>query len=108
MAKIIPFKGLRPKQEVDSQVATLPYDVVNVEEARAIAKNPLNFYHVTRSEVDMPAGIDVHSAEVYQKAKENLDQMIADGVLIQDNEPCYYIYELAVSYTHLDVYKRQI
>lgn len=97
MAKIIPFKGLRPQQAIASQVATLPYDVVNVEEARAIAKNPLNFYHVTRSEVDMPAGIDVHSAEVYQKAKENLDQMIADGVLIQDNEPCYYIYELVMN-----------
>jgi uncharacterized protein (DUF1015 family) len=97
MAKIIPFKGLRPQQAIAAQVATLPYDVVNVEEARAIAKNPLNFYHVTRSEVDMPAGIDVHSAEVYQKAKENLDQMIADGILIQDKEPCYYIYELVMN-----------
>jgi uncharacterized protein (DUF1015 family) len=97
MAKIIPFKGLRPQQALADQVATLPYDVVNVEEARIIAKNPYNFYHVTRSEVDMPAGIDVHSADVYQKAKENLDQMIIDGILFQDKEPSYYIYELVMN-----------
>jgi uncharacterized protein (DUF1015 family) len=97
MAKIIPFKGLRPKPEFAAQVATLPYDVVNVQEARAIAHNPYNFYHVTRAEIDLPEGIDVHSAQVYQKAKENLDQLLADGVLFQDDEPCYYIYELVMN-----------
>jgi uncharacterized protein (DUF1015 family) len=97
MAKIIPFKGLRPKQEFAARVATLPYDVVNVEEARAIAKDPYNFYHVTRAEIDMPIGVDVHTPEVYQKAKENLDKFIAEGILIQDKEPCYYIYELVMN-----------
>lgn len=97
MAKIIPFKGLRPKQELAAMVATLPYDVVNVAEAKAIAKNKYNFYHVTRAEIDLPEGTDVHSLQVYQKAKENLDQLIEEGVLVQDEEPCYYIYQLIMN-----------
>jgi len=94
MAKITPFKGLRPSKELAAQVATLPYDVVNVAEAREFKKNPYNFYHVTRSEIDLPESVDVHSVQVYEKASENLEQMIADKILVQDNEPCYYIYEL--------------
>ncbi len=97
MAKIIPFKGFRPTKELAAQVATLPYDVVNVAEAKAIATNPNNFYHVTRAEIDLPENVDVHSNEVYEKAKENLDKMIADGVLVQDKEPCYYIYQLIMN-----------
>jgi uncharacterized protein (DUF1015 family) len=97
MAKISPFKGLRPKPELAAQVATLPYDVVNVQEAKVIGKNPYNFYHVTRSEIDLPAGVDVHSPQVYQRAKENLDKFIEDGVFFQDQEPCYYIYELVMN-----------
>lgn len=96
MAKITPFNGLRPKPELASKVATLPYDVVNVEEARAYKDNPYHFYHVTRSEIDLPAGVDVHTQQVYDKAKENLDQMVSDGVMFQDKEPCYYIYELVM------------
>jgi uncharacterized protein (DUF1015 family) len=96
MAKITPFKGLRPKQELAEQVATLPYDVVSVTEARAYASKPYHFYHVTRSEIDLPESVDVHSQQVYDRAKENLDQFITDGVLFQDAEPCYYIYELVM------------
>lgn len=94
MAKIIPFKGLRPKDSIAPQLATLPYDVVSVEEARQYKKNPYHFYHVTRSEIDLPEGVDVHSTQVYEKAKENLDQLVADKIMVQDNEPSYYIYEL--------------
>lgn len=97
MAKITPFKGLRPVQELAQEVATLPYDVVNVEEARAYKDEPYHFYHVTRSEIDMPEGIDVHSQQVYDKAKENLDRMIEEGILVQDLEPCYYIYRLVMN-----------
>jgi uncharacterized protein (DUF1015 family) len=97
MTKITPFKGLRPLPELAEQVATLPYDVVNVQEAKAVATSPYNFYHVTRSEIDLMDNVDVHSAEVYAKAKENLTQMIDDGILIQDQEPCYYIYELTMN-----------
>lgn len=97
MAKITPFQGFRPKPEFAAAVAALPYDVVNVKEAREKGKDPINFYHVTRAEIDLQDGIDVHSAPVYQKAKENLDSLIADGILFQDKEPCYYVYELIMN-----------
>jgi uncharacterized protein (DUF1015 family) len=97
MAKITPFKGLRPTPELAQQVATLPYDVVSVAEARAFRKDPYNFYHVTRSEIDLPEYTDVHSQQVYDRAKENLDQMIASRILVQDADPCYYIYELEMN-----------
>ncbi len=96
MAKIIPFKGLRPRKELAPEVATLPYDVCSVEEARQFKDNPHHFYHVTRSEIDLPAGIDVHSSSVYERALENLNNMIKEGILIQDKEPSYYIYQLVM------------
>ena len=96
MAKIIPFKGLRPKKSIAPQLATLPYDVVSVEEARQYKKDPYHFYHVTRSEIDLPEGTDVHSVHVYEKAKENLDHLVAEKILVQDDEPSYYIYELVM------------
>jgi uncharacterized protein (DUF1015 family) len=94
MAKITPFHGLRPKQKLASQVATLPYDVVSEAEARSFRNKPYNFYHVTRSEIDLPEGTEPYNQLVYDKAKENLDRMIAEGILVRDKEPCYYIYEL--------------
>ncbi|MBS1777280.1 MAG: DUF1015 domain-containing protein [Bacteroidetes bacterium] len=94
MTKIIPFKGLRPQKNIAPRLATLPYDVVSVEEARQYKKEPFHFYHVTRSEIDLAETVDVHSSQVYEKAKENLDQLIADQIMVQDEEPCYYIYEL--------------
>lgn len=97
MAKIIPFKGLRPTKQIAPKMATLPYDVVSVSEAREYKKEPYHFYHVTRSEIDLPESVDVHSQQVYDKAKENLDQFVADKILIQDNEPCYYIYQLVMN-----------
>lgn len=97
MAKIAPFKGLRPVQEYAQEVATLPYDVVNVQEAREFKDEEYNFYHVTRSEIDLPEDVDVHSQAVYDKAKENLDRFVQEGVLIQDEEPCYYIYRLVMN-----------
>ncbi len=94
MAKIAPFEGLRPKQSLAPEVATLPYDVVNEAEARAFRSKVNNFYHVTRSEIDMPEGTDVHSQSVYDRAKENLECMISEHTMVQDKDPCYYIYEL--------------
>lgn len=97
MAKIIPFKGLRPKNSIAPQLATLPYDVVSVEEARQYKKDPYHFYHVTRSEIDLPENVDVHSMQVYEKAKENLDDFVNQKIMVQDKEPCYYIYELVMN-----------
>src|SRR6185312_6407395 len=94
MTKIAPFKGLRPTKNLAAEVATLPYDVVSVDEAREFRKNPYNFYHVTRSEIDLPESVDVHSQQVYERALENLEGMIKDKIMFQDTEPCYYIYEL--------------
>ncbi|WP_118972712.1 DUF1015 domain-containing protein [Taibaiella koreensis] len=97
MAKIIPFKGLRPPPSLASQVATLPYDVCSVEEARQFKDNPYHFYHVTRSEIDLSRTVDVHSPEVYERAAENLNDMIEKGILVQDKEPCYYLYQLVMN-----------
>jgi uncharacterized protein (DUF1015 family) len=97
MANITPFKGLRPTKELAAEVATLPYDVVSVAEAREFGIEPYNFYHVTRAEIDLPESVEVHSQEVYDKAKENLDNMIQENILQQDSEPCYYIYELVMN-----------
>ncbi len=95
MAIIKPFKALRPHNEYAAQVASRPYDVLNSEEARKEAKdNLLSFLHVTKSEIDLPADIDVHSEAVYQKAKENLEHLIDKRVLFFEEYPCYYIYEL--------------
>lgn len=97
MAHIIPFKGLRPKKSIAPQLATLPYDVVSVEEARQYKKDPYHFYHVTRSEIDLPENVDIHSSQVYEKAKENLEALIENKIMVQDEEPCYYIYELIMN-----------
>jgi uncharacterized protein (DUF1015 family) len=96
MAIIKPFRALRPHNEYAAQVASKPYDVLNSEEARKeVGDNLLSFLHVTKSEIDLPPDIDVHSEQVYQKAKENLDKLINKKILFQDKKPCYYIYELA-------------
>ncbi len=97
MAKITPFKGLRPVKQLAAEVATLPYDVVSVAEAREFKKFPYNFYHVTRSEIDLADNVDVHSQLVYDKAKENLDAMVQEKVMVQDSDPYYYIYELVMN-----------
>ena len=94
MAKITPFKGLRPQKDLAAKVATLPYDVCSVAEAREFKNDPYNFYHVTRSEIDLPENVDVHRPIVYEQAAENLNKMIEDGVFISDKDPCYYIYQL--------------
>ncbi|MEO6068947.1 MAG: DUF1015 family protein [Chitinophagaceae bacterium] len=96
MAHIKPFKALRPHKEYAEQVAAKPYDVLSSEEARKEASgNLLSFLHVTKSEIDLPPTVDVHSAEVYAKAKENLEHLTDRHILFTEEKPCYYIYELA-------------
>jgi uncharacterized protein (DUF1015 family) len=95
MATIKPFHALRPKPELAKQLASRPYDVMNSEEAREEAKdNPISFLHVTKSEIDLPPTTDAHNQSVYEKAKQNLEQLIHDGVLFKEDKPCYYIYQL--------------
>ena len=97
MSTIVPFQALRPAPQFAGQVASKPYDVLNSHEAREeAADNPYSFLHITKSEIDMPLNVDIHSQEVYDKAKENLQSFIETGILIQENKPCYYIYQLVM------------
>ncbi len=98
MAIIKPFQSLRPQPELAQQVASRPYDVLNSDEARAEANgNPVSFLHVTKSEIDLPEDIDTHSTAVYEKAKENLQQLIQNGILFKEEKACYYIYQLVMN-----------
>ncbi|MGL5649574.1 MAG: DUF1015 domain-containing protein [Clostridium sp.] len=93
MARIKGFKGIRPVPELASQIAALPYDVMNSDEAREMVKgNPYSFLHVDKAEVDLDKDIDIHDESVYEKAKENLDGMIEKGYLKQDENECLYVY----------------
>jgi uncharacterized protein (DUF1015 family) len=95
MARISPFEALRPRPELAARVAARPYDVLNSEEARQeAAGNPHSFLHITKSEIDLPGDVHPYSRLVYEKAKENLEGMIRNGVLIRENKACYYIYRL--------------
>lgn len=95
MALFQAFRAVRPAEGKAEKVAALPYDVVSREEAREIGeKNPYSFLHVDRAEMDLDPEINLYDAEVYQKAKENLDRFQAEGTLIQDEKPNYYLYEL--------------
>jgi len=98
MASITPFRALRPVPQLAAQVASRPYDVLNSEEARHEAKdNPDSFLHITKSEIDLPENIDTHSQQVYDKAKENLQNFIKKGVLLREDKPGYYIYRLIMN-----------
>ncbi len=93
MAIFKPFKALRPIEKYASQVAALPYDVMNSEEAKEMVKgNPYSFLHVDKAEIDLPEGTDIYSPEVYAKAKENLQRQEIDGITKTDSTPCFYIY----------------
>ena len=95
MSNIRPFRALRPHNEYAEQVASRPYDVLNSDEARKeVENNLLSFLHVTKPEIDLPPATDPYSNEVYEKAKQNLDQFIERKILFQEEKPCYYIYEL--------------
>ncbi|MBI4911821.1 MAG: DUF1015 domain-containing protein [Acidobacteria bacterium] len=94
MSQLLPFKAFRPKQVHAQKVASVPYDVVNTEEARRLAEgNEFSFLHVGRPEIDLPADVDIHDPRVYAKGVENLHRLITDGVLIQDARPCLYVYQ---------------
>jgi uncharacterized protein (DUF1015 family) len=98
MAIIRPFNGLRPKEELAAKVAARPYDVLSSEEAKTAASgNPYSYYHVSKSEIDLPAGIDTHSQQVYDKAAENLHRLVTEGTLLPDTQPSYYIYKLIMN-----------
>lgn len=94
MAILKPFKAVRPAPELADKVAALPYDVMNSAEARELIKgNPYSFLHVDKAEIDLDPATDLYSLSVYEKARDNLQQMMAEGVLIRDTQDSLYIYK---------------
>jgi len=93
MARVKPFRGLRPPATIVKDLSCLPYDVMNSEEAADMAKGrECSLLHITRSEIDFPEGTDVHSEEVYNKSAENFRKWQQKGWLVMDREPGFYIY----------------
>lgn len=93
MATIAPFRAVRPRPELASQVAAPPYDVVSLKEARDLSKgNPHCFLRIGRAELELGDGVDPYSAEVYQRGADNLRKLINDGVLIQESQPLLGVY----------------
>ena len=93
MATFKPFKAVRPLPEYASEIASLPYDVMDSDEARIEAqKHPLSFIRVEKPEVDLPPEIDLYDPAVYAKARENLYRYLQEGYMKQDTEPRYYVY----------------
>ena len=94
MAIVRAFRAIRPTPSLASAVAALPYDVMNSQEAREIVVgNPYSFLHVDKAEIDLPESVDLYDTQVYEKARDNLQKMVSDGVFIQDAAPCLYIYK---------------
>jgi uncharacterized protein (DUF1015 family) len=97
LSLIKPFRALCPRPSFAARVAAPPYDVLTSEEARQRATgNPYSFLRVSKAEIDLPKGTDVHSDTVYRKARENFQRLIEQGVLVRDEVPCFYLYRLTM------------
>jgi uncharacterized protein (DUF1015 family) len=93
MAVVRPFRGLRPGKEYAAKVAAPPYDVLDSDEAREMAKdNPWSILHVTKPEIDLDPSIDLYDDRVYARGARNLRMLMEEGILRQDPEPLFYFY----------------
>jgi len=98
VATVRAFRAIRPTPESAAHVSAVPYDVVDTEEARALAAgNPLSFLHVSRAEIDLPSGVDPHSDKVYRLAAERYRELKHDAPLVQEDVPSIYLYQLHVN-----------
>lgn len=98
MPKITPFQSVRPNPSLADRIAALPYDVYNREEACIeVKKEPLSFLKIDRAETQFDNSVDTYDDRVYEKARETLDEMIADGSFLMDEKPCFYVYELTMN-----------
>lgn len=98
MVKVRPFKAIRPEEAIAGQLAALPYDVVDAQEARQLAQNdPYSYFHIDKAEIDLPEDSDPYAEEVYQTAAANLADFLAKGWLQQDTCPKYYLYQLTMN-----------
>jgi uncharacterized protein (DUF1015 family) len=97
MAILHPFRALRPIADHVAEVACVPYDVIDTNEARTLARGkPLSFLHVIRPEIDLPEGTDEHAEEVYERGAENLRKYRASNVSLEDESPGIYLYRLVM------------
>lgn len=97
MVVIKPFKAIRPKAELAAKIATLPYDVLDSEEAADLAReNVFSYLHIDKAEIDLPADLSPYDDKVYEKAADSLQDFQAEGWLKKDAEPCLYLYELTM------------
>jgi uncharacterized protein (DUF1015 family) len=97
MATIKPFLCVRPNSEVAEKVAALPYDVYNRKEAKQeVIREPQSFLKIDRAETSFDDSVDTYDPRVYRKAKELLQTMMDDGILIKEDRECYYAYELTM------------
>ncbi len=93
MSCIRPFPALRPKPELAERICELPYDVMSTAEARETARdNPHSFLHVSKPEIDLDPSVDLYDPRIYARGRENFQRLIQNGLLIQDNQPCFYLY----------------
>ncbi|MCU0620765.1 MAG: DUF1015 family protein [Gemmatimonadales bacterium] len=116
--RLHPFRALRPPAALAAQVACVPYDVVNREEAAALAAgNPRSFLHVGRPDIDLPADTDPYDDRVYAQGRAALDALLADGTLVRDDTPALYLYRLEmdgraqvglVGCVHVDDYEHDL
>ncbi len=95
MVQISPFRAIRPRADKAADIISVPYDVVNTEEARALAENrPQSFLRVVRSEIEFPPGTNPYGEEIYDRARDNLEKLISSGAMEQEGEACLYVYRL--------------
>ena len=96
MITVKAFRGLRPKEEEASKIASPPYDVLSSQEAREMAReNPISFLHINKPEIDLPEDADPYSDLVYETGRKNLQRFIDEGYLIQDKKESIYVYRQA-------------
>ena len=94
MSDIKPFRALRPRPDLVAQVAAPPYDVVNSDEARALAAgNEHSFLHIGKPEIDLPPTVGLYDDQVYAKGVSTLRRFIAEGVFIRETRAAYYVYQ---------------
>src|SRR5437868_209159 len=97
MAMLEPFRALRPQPSLAAEVAAVPYDVVSTEEARRLAEgHPLSFLRVSRAEIELPAGTDPYSSDVYRRAAKNFETLKQSALVLED-QPSLYLYRLRTS-----------
>lgn len=97
MAKVIPFRAVRPRPDMADRIAALPYDVYSRQEAYEKVKgDPYTFLRIDRPETQFPVDYDMYAPEVYEKAKDMLNEMLANGLFIEEEKDAYYVYELVM------------